>query len=417
MATTEEKTRVVTFDGNADNWRMWSRKFVAIARKKGWHDILTGVVKITEKVDTLDETSDNGKEAILIRNKNADLYAELILSLEDTVAFDLVDEATTDDLPEGDSALAWRNLKTKYKGTSMTKLTDLKKEFYSTKLKDADDDPDVWISSLEKLRKRLNNDFKCKISEEDLIIQILSNMPQEYDSMTELLSTSLATTGLTLMDLRAFLNAKYKKLQSRKTGDEIDLEEKVLNTVDTKKCKTCGKLGHKAVDCFKDPKNRAKYEAWKKKESGQNRRNNRGGRGYYNQNYTKSLKCYVCGDNHKAWECEKRYKNEDETKSDESEEEISMIAHNAELTEVNERKMSNTKINRLIVVGDSGATSHMGYCDQGMYDVEYCQDKIRVGNNQEAMVIKKEKKCINFFCEKDKRWKVIVLKTISTCQI
>jgi len=77
-----------------------------------------------------------------------------------------------------------------------------------------------------------------------------------------------------------------------------------------------------------------------------------------------------------------------------------MIAHNVELTEVNDHKMSNTKINRLIVVGDSGATSHMGYCDQGMYDVEYCQDKIRVGNNQEATVIKKGKKRVNFFARK-----------------
>ena len=130
---------------------------------------------------------------------------------------------------------------------------------------------------------------------------------------------------------------------------------------------------------------------------GQSCRNNRGGRGYYNQNYTKSLKCYVCSDNHKAWKCEKRYKNEDETKSDESEEEISMIALNAELTEVNDCKALNSKINRLIVVGDSGATSHMGYCDKGMYDIEYCQDKIQVGNNQEAMVIKKGKMRVKIF--------------------
>ena len=376
MATTEEKTRVVTFDRNADNWRMWSRKFMAIARKKGWHDILTGAVKIPEKADTLDETLDNGKKAILIRNKNADLYAELILSQKDMVVFDLVDEAMTDDLPEGDSALAWRNLKTKYEGTSMTELMDLKKEFYSTKLNNADNDPDVWISSLEKLRKRLNKDFKCNISEEDLIIQILSNMPQEYDSTTELLSTSLATTGLTLTDLQAFLNAKYKKLQSRKTRDEIDLEENVLNTVDTKKCKTCKKLDHKAVDCFKDPKNCAKYKKWKK-----NRHKNlpnRGERGFYNKNYSWSLKCYICGENHKAYECLKRFRENANVAHDSNlESEICMMhkvfGNDDDYLPVDE-------INNSTFLGDSAAMGHMGKCRKGMFDVEAHVVPIQVRN-------------------------------------
>ena len=57
MATTEEKTQIVTFDGNTNNWRMWSRKFLSIATKKGWHEISTGKVMVPKADKVLDETT------------------------------------------------------------------------------------------------------------------------------------------------------------------------------------------------------------------------------------------------------------------------------------------------------------------------------------------------------------------------
>ena len=86
-------------------------------------------------------------------------------------------------------------------------------------------------------------------------------MPPEYDSTTELLAASLRRVGITLVNIKNVLNAKYKKLQARKKkSEEADMEEMVLNSMDVQKCKTCRKLGHQAANCFKDPKNCAKYE-------------------------------------------------------------------------------------------------------------------------------------------------------------
>jgi len=64
----EEATtiRVVPFDGKQSSWRMWSRTFMALARKKGWHGILTGDTPIPDESETLDETSDSGKKAIVL---------------------------------------------------------------------------------------------------------------------------------------------------------------------------------------------------------------------------------------------------------------------------------------------------------------------------------------------------------------
>ena len=130
-----------------------------------------GETEIPKKEATLDETTEAGKKAILILQANANIYAELLLSCQKcSVAFDLVDEAVMDDLPEGDAHKAWSNLKQKYKGKSLTEQLALQQEFYGSKLSDLSVDPDEWISSLDKMKKRLNFDFGVKISDKGFLI-------------------------------------------------------------------------------------------------------------------------------------------------------------------------------------------------------------------------------------------------------
>ena len=86
---------------------------------------------------------------------NVALYVELMLSMNDSVPFDLVEEATMDNLPEGNSHLAWTNLKRKYEGNSVTDEMVLKKEFYSLKMTSASKDPNEFVNMLDK---KLEND-------------------------------------------------------------------------------------------------------------------------------------------------------------------------------------------------------------------------------------------------------------------
>ena len=75
------------------------------------------------------------------------------MSMEDDTCFGLVEEACTDDLPEGDAYLAWTNLKNKFEPkTGATKVL-LKQQFNNCRLEDASKDPDQWISTLERLRQ------------------------------------------------------------------------------------------------------------------------------------------------------------------------------------------------------------------------------------------------------------------------
>ena len=72
IAVKKKTTRSLTFDGDTANWRMWSQKFLAVARKKGLSGILTSDVKKPEEDAALDETTLAGKAAIAIRKQSTE---------------------------------------------------------------------------------------------------------------------------------------------------------------------------------------------------------------------------------------------------------------------------------------------------------------------------------------------------------
>ena len=183
----------------------------------------------------------------------------------------------------------------------MEQLT-LQQGFYGFKLTYVNQNPDEWICKLNKLRKKLNNVFKTKISERDLMIQMLNNMPSVYDTTTELLTTALSADEDKediLEGARLMINAHYKKIMKTKKEKQDDVKEMVLATASVninptnRKCCMCGKLGHLAANCFKDPKNCDKYEEWKKSWFGNNyHRNpstNHRGQSFCNNNYSRTL--------------------------------------------------------------------------------------------------------------------------------
>ena len=60
----------------------------------------------------------------------------------------------------------------------------MKKDFANSKLKSVDSDPDEWITELESLRSEMNRvtiTGKSDMTDVDLIIHILSNLPEEYE--------------------------------------------------------------------------------------------------------------------------------------------------------------------------------------------------------------------------------------------
>jgi hypothetical protein len=63
-----------------------------------------------------------------IKNNNM-AFADLMMACEDDVCFDLIDNSRTQELPDGDSRLAWAELKSKFEPTTTMSLIALKREF------------------------------------------------------------------------------------------------------------------------------------------------------------------------------------------------------------------------------------------------------------------------------------------------
>jgi len=124
------------------------------------------------------------------------------------------------------------------------------------------EDPDVWITNLQRLRQRIAECGKT-IDDSELIMHILYHLPSEYDNTNDQYMKDLDDEKeIELEDLHADLPRKYDRLLDQgnieksddDNDDKIVKEEKALKTGFKKqfkgKCRVCGKIGHKGADCW-----------------------------------------------------------------------------------------------------------------------------------------------------------------------
>ena len=70
----------------------------------------------------------------------------------------------------------------------------LRYEFHQLKMEDDTDDPDDWITKLEIIHRKLTK-MGVKTSEDDVILQVLQNLPKQYETVVAL-SENEMTHGL-----------------------------------------------------------------------------------------------------------------------------------------------------------------------------------------------------------------------------
>jgi len=181
MSEVDDKAiRVIVFSGKASEWPVWEAKFLAKASRKGYKKLLIGTEKAPPDSETLKESD---VDKLRLRRANEMAYEELLLSIDGTkssgrVAFNIVKLAKTDELPEGDAALAWKRLVNKYATKSAPSLMALKSEFTNSKLKSKKHDPDEWLTELEDLRMRIDEqtgENGSKMTDMDFMIHVLNN--------------------------------------------------------------------------------------------------------------------------------------------------------------------------------------------------------------------------------------------------
>ena len=156
MAVEPRVIRVIPFSGKHDDWRKWNRQFIAVARVRGYCAVLMGEEVPPAEDATLDPAVAAEAAQIRLRNYNSQAYGDLVLACTDDVSFEIIDGAVTDELPNGDAALAFRNLETYWEPNTRATLSRLIKQYELATLKNMKDDPVEWMAKLANTRKRLD---------------------------------------------------------------------------------------------------------------------------------------------------------------------------------------------------------------------------------------------------------------------
>ena len=133
------------------------------------------------------------------------------------------------------------------------------------------------------------------MSEVDLIIHILSNLPEEYEVAVSELERKLKDDSIQpkMEDIRETLGSRYQRI----VKNEKEKKNEVAFTAFKKQfkgmCRYCGEYGHKSDEC-------------PKRKTGRDQKKFRG-------------KCWYCGEEgHRAWKCEKRKSDERQNSSHET---------------------------------------------------------------------------------------------------
>jgi len=385
MTETEVYTRIEKFSGLKMDWRLWSEVFKAkMISKDYWEVIDLKPDEIPSKPTTEDEKK--------LNKKNMKAYSELISSIDmktpqGRVALNLVVSSKSTAYPNGNCSTAWKKLTRKYEPVTIAELTREKTSYINYRFAQGGD-PDFFIDMMERKVSRLG-ELGYDVSTSDLIIDIISKLPNEYDIIIEKISDKMDAKEdpeIILEFARDRLRAKYERLnpykQSRKGNQETFREpDKALFMGATKiicfrcgraghksykcsgtndVCKTCGKTGHLQNVCQNNPNrvNQSKQGHGKYQASNNNQSRN-------NQNRNQSKTQIYQGD----------------MKDQTDQAEIILAA----LVPQNQSKA----IPNNWWMADTGASSHMVKSKKGLTEIEPCEIPIQVGNGQK--VIAKEK--------------------------
>ena len=122
------------------------------------------------------------------------------------MAFGQVKNVKSENFPKGDCMIAWDRLTSNYACHTVTSLPKLKREFNNSKLESMEKVPDEWILHPEGLQIQMNKfGKKAYIPDEDFVIHVFNNFPEDYNVILNGPENHLMATGdnvLTICDLQ-----------------------------------------------------------------------------------------------------------------------------------------------------------------------------------------------------------------------
>jgi gag-polypeptide of LTR copia-type/Zinc knuckle len=356
--------RVLNFTGKKEEWSSWSEKFLAKARRSGIKDILLGKLTIPKTNDEINEETDEGKTMMKILDLNELAYIELILSIDvktssGKIAFNMVKGCKNKDYTEGNATMAWERLKNKYEPTSAPSLVKTERLFRQSSLT-RNEDPDAWITTLEELRMKLE-DMGSIMTDDQFLIHVLNNLTTDYELQMVLLEKRIGdkSNPLEVDELREELNLRYERLCNQNNESKSNEEHALFTSQFKGKCRSCGKMGHKAFQC--------------KSKKDSNDRSNDG--------VSQPLFCAYCKQTgHLKTNCFKLIRRAEGNNGGSVRTGVADVVFNS--------MSEGSEFTENIWIGDSGASCHYCNSDKGLFDIQEVSESITVGNGKTMEAIK-----------------------------
>lgn len=276
------------FSGKEPDWYRWSLCFLSYAALEGYVEILKNKQVVAMSDDDVAHHVEKGKELTDTQNtrrvQNSHAYHDLLAACQNDRSFSCVARAMTDKLPNGDAKQAWRNLTACFEYNMPHHRIELRKKFQTMELNDKNQDPTNFCNRIDRIASQLRDHHGDTIDESSIIIQILQNLPVDYDELVSQLERLLTEGNLQMENLKDELYSKYLRIKRRtaakknrdedggskkgrspknKNSEEVGLcaggEKSGKNAG---KCDLCPNGKHLAKNCWKRPENKNKRPDW-----------------------------------------------------------------------------------------------------------------------------------------------------------
>lgn len=353
-----------------DEW--WFKTF-AIIRKRGW-DAIFEVDPSTSTPTKAQAEEASATEAIKeLYKSNNESYDQVLMGCSGT-PLGLVQRA------KGDVRDAIKRLASKFANENQSDLTSLINDFTNCKLESTETDPDVWFLKLDAINDKLRN-INEEYAKRDYEVKahLLGNLPEDYSEVVTKLTGKEQDHSIN--DIEKEITSKWKRSFKDGTIEKknnlamsVDQGRVGRSTVKKRKnwhakpfkgrCRKCGKTGHKKSDCTSD-KEGVCFNCGEDGHFAKDcpKKNATAGTGMFvGMTYVTKPFCSNCKvRGHNANDCDTGHF-------------IGMVEHAYKATT---RETTNER-NRYLL--DSGASTHVVGCGDGLLDPSTSKQTVRVGN-------------------------------------